>query len=91
MKTPTMLFKSPGQHDWEGISHDWMICDVSDTAKYLADGWKNTIFDARDSVKASIAAPTREEMEVQAVALRIKVDGRWSDKRLLDEIAKAGQ
>lgn len=90
MKNPKMLFKSPGQHDWEGISHDWMICEASDAAKHIEAGWYNTIFDARDAAKTPIA-PARADMEAEAVKLGIKVDGRWSNARLLTEIAKAGQ
>jgi hypothetical protein len=91
MKNPKMLFKSPGPHNWEGMAHYWMVCEASDTAKYLADGWHNTIFDAVAAVKPAEKQVTRADMEIQAVYLGIKVDGRWSDKRLLDEIAKAGQ
>ena len=90
MKNPKMLFKSPGQHDWEGISHDWMICEASDAAKHIAAGWYGTIFEARDSVKSAYT-PTRSDMETEAAKLGIKVDGRWSNARLLTEIAKAGQ
>lgn len=93
MKNPKMLFKSPGPHNWEGIPHDWMVCESSDVDKYLADGWHSTIFDAVEAAKPAEqkVEPTREEMEVQAAALGIKVDGRWSDNRLMEEIAKAGQ
>jgi len=34
--------------------------------------------------------PTREELEQRAGELGIKVDGRWSDARLMGEIAKRG-
>ena len=35
------------------------------------------------------APPTREELEKEAERLGIRVDRRWGDKRLLDEIEKA--
>lgn len=37
------------------------------------------------------AAKTREDLNAEAEKLGIKVDGRWSDERLADEIAKAGK
>ena len=38
---------------------------------------------------AEDVAPTREELEAHAAAIGLKVDGRWSDKRLMAELAKA--
>lgn len=35
------------------------------------------------------AAKTREELTAEAEKLGVKVDGRWSDERLTEEIAKA--
>lgn len=41
---------------------------------------------------AQAPAPrTREDLNAEAEKLGIKVDGRWSDERLADEIAKAGK
>lgn len=34
------------------------------------------------------APPTREELEAKAVELGLKVDGRWSDRRLMAELTK---
>lgn len=34
-------------------------------------------------------APTRAELEAHAADIGLKVDGRWSDKRLMTELAKA--
>lgn len=33
--------------------------------------------------------PTRAELEAHAADIGLKVDGRWSDKRLMTELAKA--
>lgn len=33
--------------------------------------------------------PTREELEAKAVELGVKVDKRWGDKRLMQEVVKA--
>jgi hypothetical protein len=38
---------------------------------------------------AEDVAPTREELEAHAADIGLKVDGRWSDKRLMTELAKA--
>lgn len=35
------------------------------------------------------SAPTREELETKAVELGVKVDKRWGDKRLMQEVVKA--
>ena len=37
------------------------------------------------------APKTREDLNAEAEQLGIKVDGRWSDERLTEEIAKAGK
>ena len=45
-----------------------------------------------DTALAALAAPatkTREDLNAEAEKLGIKVDGRWSDERLVEEIAKA--
>ncbi len=38
---------------------------------------------------AEDVAPTREELEAHAADIGLRVDGRWSDKRLMTELAKA--
>lgn len=38
---------------------------------------------------AEDVAPTRKELEAHAADIGLKVDGRWSDKRLMAELAKA--
>lgn len=38
---------------------------------------------------AEDVAPTRAELEAHAADIGLKVDGRWSDKRLMTELAKA--
>lgn len=44
-----------------------------------------------DAAQAAPATKTREDLNAEAEKLGIKVDGRWSDERLADEIAKAGK
>ncbi len=44
---------------------------------------------AEDVSAADDSAPTREELEAHAADIGLRVDGRWSDKRLMAELAKA--
>lgn len=44
---------------------------------------------AEDVSSADDSAPTREELEAKAVELGVKVDKRWGDKRLMQEVVKA--
>ena len=44
---------------------------------------------AEPAAPADDDPPTRAELEEQAAKLGIKVDGRWSDKRLTQAIADA--
>lgn len=44
-----------------------------------------------DAAQAGPATKTREDLNAEAEKLGVKVDGRWSDERLAEEIAKAGK
>ena len=85
MKNPKMLFKCPGKHMADGIAFDYIIVESSDVE--LHPEWFTTLELANKPEAPK--EPTREDLEVKAIAHNIKVDGRWSDKRLSDEIAKA--
>lgn len=72
------------------------VHDASTLAKRLSQGWS----ESKDCSKptdpvsapepaADDVAPTRDELEAKATELGIKVDGRWSDKRLMLELTKA--
>lgn len=86
-----MLFRCPGEFIWEGMAHDRVIVLESEAAEYIADGWHRTVYAAHDALEAvTIAAPiSRDEIIEKAEALGIKIDRRWSDARLQDEIEKA--
>jgi hypothetical protein len=73
-------------------------------AGYCPDGWHPTLEAAADAAfgAATVAAPsepsvdvvndappTREELEAEAARLGIKVDKRWGDRRLMQEVVKA--
>ena len=47
--------------------------------------------DAALAAAAGQVAKTRADLNAEAEKLGIKVDGRWSEERLAEEIAKAGQ
>lgn len=79
--------------------------DVRQVAAWnCPDGWHRSIEAAADAAfgVAPVAAPsspsvdvvddsppTREELEVKAAELGVKVDKRWGDKRLMQEVVKA--
>ena len=91
MKSPTMLYKHPGQHEIHGSNFDYIIVDESDIEQAIKDGWFLTTDEAKASfseVLDSVDA-TKEEMIQKAESLGIKVDKRWSVETLLDKINQA--
>jgi hypothetical protein len=94
---PTILYRVPGAHFGPpGFTYDYRGVDTEEALEAaLADGWHESLAAAMaPSVAALKPAPvpsddapvTREELEQKAEELGIKVDGRWSDKRLIAEI-----
>ena len=90
-----MLYRVPGPHLLHGIRCDYNI--VPDTAQDIAaaesDGWRRSPAEALEASKPKpVAEPIlprrteREELEILAESLGIKVDGRWSIARLRTEI-----
>jgi len=100
---PQALYRQPGR-DVQTDS-GWCAYKTADNAEdlaaALADGWHATSPAAADAFAASLlpaapppipddtAPPTRSELERKAEELGIKVDGRWSDKKLSDTITAA--
>lgn len=66
-----------------------LVADADDLQAATADGWHLDQYAARDAAAADAAQPTRAELEQKAAELSIKVDGRWSDRKLRDVIAAA--
>lgn len=60
-------------------------------AKYPVDDTPPDTPSAPALIPPDDAPPTRAEMEQRALDLGIRLDRRWSDRRLLAEIAKAGE
>jgi hypothetical protein len=91
MKSPTMLYKHPGQHEIHGASFDYIIVDESDIEQAVKDGWFLTTNEAKSNFSevSDSADATKEEMIQKAESLGIKVDKRWSDETLLDKINQA--
>jgi hypothetical protein len=94
---PTMLYRVPGAHFGPpGFTYDFLGVATEEALEAaLADGWHESLADAlAPPVAAPEAAPVpaddapvmRAELDQKAEELGIKVDGRWSDKRLIAEI-----
>lgn len=88
----TAIYK-PGNDLIDGVKATCKIVRDVEIEANLADGWVKTLAELSEPAKPDTVPETvtREEMEKQAEALGVKVDRRWSDKRLIEEIAKAGQ
>lgn len=89
----TMLFRHPGKHMQDGVSYDYVVVQDEDLDSKLAAGWSRSVPDAKAAndvpEPVSDALPSRAELEQKAGELGIKVDGRWSDKKLATLIADA--
>lgn len=76
------------------------VADAADLEAALADGWHSTLLAAAEAAlglraapvapdeqePADDAPPTRAEMIEQAERIGLKVDKRWSDETLLNNI-----
>jgi hypothetical protein len=94
---PTTLYRVPGAHFGPpGFTYDFLGVATEEALEAaLADGWHESLAAAMaPPVAAPEAAPVpaddapamRAELEQKAEELGIKVDGRWSYKRLIAEI-----
>ena len=97
MLNPHCLYKVPGLFNSNGVSYDTIVVDEHEVTGHCAEGWRPSLAAAVDLFLAApahaaeadeIAAheakpPTRDEMLAEAKRRGIKVDGRWSDAKLL--------
>ena len=93
---PTILYRVPGAHFGPpGVTYDYRGIDTEEALEAaLADRWHESLVAAIKAVApretailpADDAPVMRAELEQKAEELGIKVDGRWSDKRLIAEI-----
>ena len=86
----TALYK-PGSEVIDGYKATCLIVPDKDLDAHLADGWVKTLAETVAPVEPvqdatlideATKPPTREEMELKATELKIKFDGRTSDKKL---------
>lgn len=71
-----------------------VIVDDKFAEDELGEGWFDTAEQATADQQGEAETPvkaSRDDLIKQADALKIKVDKRWSDERLADEIAKASK
>ena len=84
---PQMLYKAGGPEEIHGGQFSTLIVgDAGALEVALASGWHETTAQAVAPAEPDEGAPTRAELEQKAAELGIKIDGRWSDKRLSAEI-----
>lgn len=94
--------KSDNTRHASGSRITYDTCQVAEG--YCPDGWHTSLEAAADAAFApepvaapsepaedvvDDAPPTRAELEAKAAELGIKVDKRWGDRRLMQEVVKA--
>lgn len=95
-----LVYKSPGPHRHKsGKTYDIRGATADELPVLLAKGWHEDrdialglkAIDPQPEPESAedTSPPTRDEMEAKATEIGLKVDGRWSDARLLSEIEKA--
>lgn len=92
---PLMLYRAGREVATDSGPMDvHVVADADALAAALADGWHETSPAAAEAVRAVLdapaedAPPTRAELEQKAAELGIKIDGRWSEKRIASAIAE---
>jgi hypothetical protein len=104
MPLPTIVYRSPGPHAGE-YGHTYESKGVSTQEaldEAHAAGWRDSVAEACAAAAGLLKAPsvepadadddappTRAELEEQAAKIGLKVDGRWSDKKLAERIIEA--
>lgn len=94
MEFPTILYRTPGPHQGNGCSWDYIGAESdSEVSRLLGGGWFLTLPEAIEGKAKALAADelptTREELEAKAADIGLKFDGRTSDARLLERITEA--
>lgn len=95
MICPTIVYKSPGNHQCHGSTYSYKAAaDNAELSALLDAGWYRTLPEALAGKPADgpaeepddDSAPTRAELETMATELGIKFDGRTTDAGLLKKI-----
>lgn len=105
MDFPTLVYRCPGPHwGPPGTTYGAeSVKDATELAAALSAGWFATLPEAAEAFLAPSQEPssepaaepedeaplTRESLEAKALELGVKLDKRWGDKRLMEEITKA--
>lgn len=102
MDFPSLVYRCPGPHFGpSGTTYvAESVANESELAAALSAGWFATLPEAVEAFlappKTEVASetadespPTRAELEERAAELGVKVDKRWGDKRLMQEIVAA--
>lgn len=93
-----IVYKKGGAHFAPaGLTYDSKVINAEDYEAEKANGWHVDFLTAlglneglnEETSQPSNDHPTRDEMLQKAEELNIKVDGRWSDKKLLAAIEEA--
>jgi hypothetical protein len=93
---PTLVYRSPGPHHGPGsTTYDYRgVTNEDELSVRQAEGWTLSLDEAIKGKPAAPepvdnAPPTRAEMEQKARELKIKFDGRTTDRKLLGLIESA--
>jgi len=97
MQFPTIVYRSPGANPGpNGTSYDYKgVEDAKALEAAIGEGWHVSLVAAvvpvavADVPEDDDAPPSRDELEVQAVKLGLKFDGRTSDAKLARMINEA--
>ncbi|MCX6989445.1 MAG: hypothetical protein NTX49_00005 [Chlamydiae bacterium] len=95
---PKILYRTPGRHkkprggtyDYKGAADQEAFDDL--TAKGWFSSYQDAVIGNTKAVEKPIdevSDPTRSELESKADELGVSYDGRTSDKKLAERIAKA--
>lgn len=86
MKNATMLYRVGKEITLDCGTFDTIIVDEEDVASKIKEGWALHPLDCGID---TVSAPSRKELEAKATELKIKFDGRMSDKTLNAKIEEA--
>jgi hypothetical protein len=97
---PTIMYRTPGPHKRpRGGTYGYKgAADQAEFDDLIARGWFPSYDEAVSGKTApkvveepldAVSGPTREELETKAKELGVSYDGRTSDKKLAERIAKA--
>lgn len=73
----TMLYRSPGPHEWEGFAYEFIVVPSADVDAKLAEGWFLTIPEAHAAAQGETAKRLEaNETELANVTQQIEQVGQ---------------